>query len=122
MSRRSREELLSFRASGAMWAIPIADVLEILDAPPLIRLPLLPDSAPGIIGVRGSAVPAVDIGRVAGSAHVTGRSAILAGRGRRLIALLVDSIDDIVDGEATDAKRLDLASLLDSLDAEGRAG
>jgi hypothetical protein len=75
----------------------------------LIRLPLLPDSAPGIIGVRGSAVPAIDVGRLAGEPHVTGRSAILAGRGKRRIALLVDSVDDTVEAETTEATLLDLA-------------
>jgi len=115
----SQREMLSFRASGSMWAIPVSDVLEILDSPPLIRLPLLPDSAPGIIGVRGSAIPAVDVGRLAGDARVTGRSAILAERGHRRIALLIDSVDDIVDGETEGATVLDLTTLLDMLDAQG---
>jgi chemotaxis signal transduction protein len=115
----SRAELLSFRASGSRWLIPVADVVEILESPPLIRLPLLPDTVPGIIDVRGRAIPAVDVGRLAGKAFVTGRSAILAEHGPRRIALLVDSVDDIVDTGTADATLLDLAALLASLDAEG---
>ena len=111
-------EMLSFRASGSTWAIPVSDVLEILQSPPLIRLPLLPDSAPGVIGVRGSAVPAVDVGRLAGDVQATGRTAILAARGARRIALLVDSVDDIVEGEAPGATLLDVGSLLASFDAQ----
>jgi chemotaxis signal transduction protein len=110
--------MLSFRASGSTWAIPVTDVLEILQSPPLIRLPLLPESAPGIIGVRGSAVPAIDVGRLAGDAGVTRRPAILVGRGGRRIALLVDSVDDIVEGEPEDATLLDLDELLESLQAQ----
>lgn len=115
----SRGKMLSFRASGAMWVIPIADVLEILEAPPLIRLPLLPDSAPGIIALRGSAVPAIDVGRTDGSAHGSGRPAIVAGRGPRLLALLVDSVEDIVEEDAPGATEVDFESLLDTIDLEG---
>ena len=116
----NRTELLSFRASGALWAIPIAEVLEILESPPLIRLPLLPDSAPGIIGVRGSAIPAFDVGRIIGDGHASGRSAIIAAIDHRRIALMVDTIEDIVDEAETDATMIDVATLVATLNAEGR--
>ena len=118
------QELLPFRASGSSWAIPLSDVLEILESPPLIRLPLLPESTPGIIDVRGRAVPAIDLRGTtsgAGSSQVeNGRAAILAERGVRRIALLVDSVDDIGEVMPVETNVIDLGSLFATLDAEGR--
>lgn len=107
-------EMLAFRASGSSWAIPLADVLEILESSLVVRLPLLPPSAPGIIAVRGSAVPAIDIAPgAAPPPRTTRRTAILAGRGARRIALLVDAIDDIVTGVPPEATPIDVAALLE---------
>jgi chemotaxis signal transduction protein len=105
--------MLAFRASGSSWAIPLADVIEILDSSLVVRLPLLPPSAPGIIDVRGCAVPAVDIAPGADAPHTMRRTAILTGRGERRIALLVDAIDDIVFGVPPDSTPIDVALLLE---------
>ena len=106
----SRNELLAFRAAGSEWVMPVADVEEILESPRVIRLPLLSGEIPGIVDVRGAAVPAVAMSGLDPAAR---RSAILTRTGSRRVALLVDLVDGIVDAPPPNASEIDVAALFE---------
>lgn len=52
---------LTFRLAEEMFSINVFQVREILDWSPITKVPQLPDFMRGIINVRGSVVPVVDM-------------------------------------------------------------
>ncbi len=55
-------EFLSFDLANELYAIPVAKVREILGgAPRLTRIPNAPPCLKGLIGLRGSIIPIVDV-------------------------------------------------------------
>jgi purine-binding chemotaxis protein CheW len=58
--------LLRFRVGAAELAVPASFVEEIVDRGPLTAVPGVPAHIPGILGVRGEAVPILDLHRFLG--------------------------------------------------------
>lgn len=56
-------ELLSFLLGGEEFAVPIADVREVLKVVQLTSVPNTPDYIPGIISHRGTMLPILDLRR-----------------------------------------------------------
>lgn len=54
-------QYLSFVLNGESYAIPIAHVREILAVPRITRIPRMPDFMRGVINLRGSVVPILDL-------------------------------------------------------------
>jgi len=54
-------QYLTFRLENEMFAIHVAQTREILDLPPITKIPQTPDFMRGVINVRGSAVPVADL-------------------------------------------------------------
>jgi chemotaxis protein methyltransferase CheR len=61
--QESANTFLTFDLAGQTLGIPVRSVREILDMQPLCRLPGGAIEAAGVIDVRGSSVPVVDLGR-----------------------------------------------------------
>lgn len=51
---------LSFRLAEEVFAINVAKVLEILEVPPITKVPRSPDYMRGVINLRGNVLPVVD--------------------------------------------------------------
>ena len=54
-------QYLTFRLENEMFAIHVAQAREILDLPPITKIPQTPDFMRGVINLRGSAVPVADL-------------------------------------------------------------
>lgn len=54
---------LTFRLGDELFAIDVACVREVLDLVPITRVPTTPPYMRGVVNVRGSAVPVVDLRR-----------------------------------------------------------
>ncbi len=54
-------QYLTFQSAGAEYAIGILQVKEILSYTGATRVPMAPDVIRGLINIRGSAVPVVDL-------------------------------------------------------------
>jgi len=79
---------LTFRLEGELFAVEVAQVREVLDLVNITKVPRAPEYLRGMINVRGSVVPVVDL-------HVKfGMPAAQTTRDSRIIVLEVD-----VDGE-----------------------
>lgn len=89
-------ELLTFRAAGSTLGVPMDDVQEILDSWTLTPLPLLPEGFRGVANLRGKPVPVADL--TAGSEAPRRAMVVL----RSSIALLVDTIENVVETESLD--------------------
>lgn len=61
------ERYLTFTVAKELFAIPITSVREILDMAEITRIPQMPQAMRGVVNVRGTAVPVVDLGLRFGS-------------------------------------------------------
>ncbi len=55
------KQYLSFKLGDEVFAVDVAQVREILELAPITRMPKTPDFMRGVINVRGSVVPVVDM-------------------------------------------------------------
>jgi purine-binding chemotaxis protein CheW len=96
-------QYLTFSLGEEVFAMNIANVREIIQYGPMTTVPLMPDFVRGMINLRGSVVPVVDLharfGR--GPAHIGKRScnvifdAMRAGE-RVELGLLVDAVSAVI--------------------------
>ena len=54
-------QYLTFRLEKEMFAIHVAQAREILDLSPITKVPQIPDFMRGVIDLRGSALPVIDL-------------------------------------------------------------
>ena len=92
-------QLLTFEIWHERFGIPLTDVREIVRAVSIVRLPKAPPVVEGIINVRGSVVPTLDIRArfnlppkvLEPSDHL-----VIAFAKRRVVAIRVDRVTDLV--------------------------
>jgi purine-binding chemotaxis protein CheW len=84
-----RLELACFELEGARYAVDVAQVREISRCPPLVPLPHAPPLIEGVVDLRGTVLPILDLGRALGLAPV-------ADPARARLAVL--HADDLVFG------------------------
>lgn len=99
-------QLLSLASAGERLTVPIAQVREILEVGRLTPLPQTPDFVHGVMNLRGSVVPVIDLSARCGHGRtvLARRSAIVVVEtapsepSERLIAgLLVDAVYEVLD-------------------------
>lgn len=84
------ERVLTFALDGEMFAIDAQAVREILEVPPITRVPGAPAFANGLINVRGAIVPLTDLAVAFGMARA------IHGEDTRVIVIEAE-----VEGEPT---------------------
>lgn len=103
-SCESVSQYLTFLAGEERFAIGILDVKELIEVSNMTRVPMTPAFIRGVINLRGSVVPVVDLasrlGR--GTSVLTKRSCIVlvevaVGDERQTIGMLVDEVNEIVE-------------------------
>lgn len=52
----SDDRMLAFELAGALYALPIADVAEVTEVPPVATVPLLPRRVGGVVNHHGDAL------------------------------------------------------------------
>jgi purine-binding chemotaxis protein CheW len=60
------QDVVTFAADGALYAVPVGRVQEILDLRPTAAMPNAPAHLLGIIDLRGANIPVVDLRRLLG--------------------------------------------------------
>ncbi len=60
-NRSMLNQYITFRLDSEMFAIDVSQVREILDVTAITKIPRAPDFMRGVINVRGSVVPVVDL-------------------------------------------------------------
>jgi purine-binding chemotaxis protein CheW len=100
---------LTVTFAGDTYAMPLARVREIIEYAAPSRVPAMPDCVRGVISLRGSVVPVIDLARKLGVGEIvaTKRTCItmidVFAEGEPLaLGVLSDSVDDIVDLADTD--------------------
>jgi purine-binding chemotaxis protein CheW len=104
-----RGKYLTFRLGNELYGIEILRVQEIIGLAPITRVPRLPDYVAGVINLRGTILPVLDLRiRFGVSAEPnTDRTCIIvleweAGLTRVVAGILVDSLPEVIELEAGD--------------------
>jgi purine-binding chemotaxis protein CheW len=102
---------LSFAVAGTTFGIPVLRVKEILQYESETRVPGTPGSVRGVINVRGSVVPVVDLGVKFGKPEVvpTPRTCVLVVEattkdGQLVFGVIADRVNEVVDLAAIDVE------------------
>ncbi|MBE7440341.1 MAG: purine-binding chemotaxis protein CheW [Spirochaetales bacterium] len=54
-------EYLTFQAGSETWALPLRSIREIIQPPPITRIPFTSPALPGVINLRGQLLPVLDL-------------------------------------------------------------
>jgi purine-binding chemotaxis protein CheW len=101
-----KAQYLTFIVADAKYAIAVLRVREVIEPAPITRVPATPPSVRGVINLRGSVVPVVDLGLRFDRAErpITKRTCIVlvevAAVGESdatVMGILVDSVERVVD-------------------------
>jgi purine-binding chemotaxis protein CheW len=88
-----RIEILVFEIGGRRYGLPANEVRELLRAVTIVGLPLAPAFVEGVINLRGSVVPVVDIRarlRLPAKAPEPADYLLVVGMGERPVAVRID--------------------------------
>lgn len=102
-------QYLTFHLSGEPYAVDILHVREIIEYGAITPIPMMPDFIAGVINLRGSVVPVVDLNRRFGSsrANITKRTSIIVIELRKEegcidIGVVVDIVNDVLEIRQSD--------------------
>lgn len=107
-----QSQYLTFMLGGEMFAMPILNVKEIIEYGSLTTVPMMPDFVRGVINLRGSVVPVVDLalrfGRKAGA--ITKRTCIViveseAEGEMQDVGVVVDSVSAVLEISRADVEQ-----------------
>lgn len=59
--RAESQDYLTIALDEDIFALPVANVREVLDPPPMTLVPFAPAHAPGLVNVRGNVMPLLDL-------------------------------------------------------------
>jgi purine-binding chemotaxis protein CheW len=102
-------QYLTFQLSGETYAIDILHVREIIEYGSITPIPMMPDFIAGVINLRGSVVPVVDLNCRFGEprAQITKRTSIIVIELRKDdfqldIGVVVDLVNDVLEIRKSD--------------------
>lgn len=96
-------QLLLFRCGGQVLAVDSGAVREILAAGQATRIPGAPPAIRGLVNVRGTLVPVVDMAEAVGLGQSNGTAGtlVIVERHAKPVALAVDEVLDLVTVQAS---------------------
>ena len=97
-------QYLTFKLGNEVFATDVAKVREVLDLTPITAIPRTPDFMAGVINLRGSVVPVVDLRQCFGMTKTeTTRNTcivvveVLLDSESIVIGALADSVEEVID-------------------------
>lgn len=105
-ARPTGPQMLLLRLGRDEFALPVGCVREVIETPPVTKVPLAPAAVAGVAAVRGEIVPVVDLGiRLRGRATVGApRLVTVEGEGvAGRVGLLADDVVGITQVASEDA-------------------
>lgn len=98
------QQYLTFSLAGEEYAVAVLDVREILEHAPLTRVPGTPTFVRGVLNLRGSVVPVLDLATKFGLGErpITRRTCIVivqlsSDRDAPTLGVLADSVSQVVE-------------------------
>ncbi len=104
-ARENRVTLGCFEVGGAVYAIDVAQLREVVRWQPVTPMPRAPELLEGVLDLRGAVLPVVDLGRVLSGAPVVptpdARIAVVEVDGL-VLGLAVDAAIEVLSADASD--------------------
>ena len=98
------QQYLTFQLTGEMYAVGILNVKEIIEYGSLTEIPMMPAFIRGVINLRGSVVPVIDLAaRFGGRATETSRRTciviieLVTDDERHDIGIVVDAVSEVLE-------------------------
>lgn len=98
------QQYLTFMLSSEMFAVAILNVKEIIEYGAITEIPMLPGFIRGVINLRGSVVPVIDLScRFGGTATVVARRTCIIiiemteGDIKQDIGVMVDAVSEVLE-------------------------
>ena len=108
-SEDNSSQYLTFAVGGEMFAVGILNVKEIIEFGHITEIPMMPAFIRGVINLRGSVVPVIDLSSRFGSKSTeVGRRTciviveVLAAEGRHDIGVIVDAVSEVLEIPASE--------------------
>ena len=102
-------QYLTFQLSGEMYAVGILNVKEIIEYGQLTEIPMMPAFIRGVINLRGSVVPVIDLAaRFGGHQTETSRRTCIviieltSGDEHHDIGVVVDAVSEVLEVSSAD--------------------
>ncbi len=89
---------LVFTIDGQDYAIEIRFVIEIVEIMPITSVPFLPDCMKGIINLRGTIIPIMDVRRRFGleeQEYTENTCIVVVNHGNLALGMIVDSVQEV---------------------------
>jgi len=112
LSEEGQSQYLTFLLGGEMFAIPILNIKEIIEYGSLTTVPMMPEFIRGVINLRGSVVPVVDLAVRFGrkTTEVTRRTCIviieIESEGEKQdVGVVVDTVNEVLEIPQTEIEK-----------------
>jgi purine-binding chemotaxis protein CheW len=103
-SQAAASQYLTFTLAEEQYAVTVSRVREVLEVPSLTKVPGMPAYMRGVINIRGSVVPVVDLRLkfdMQEAEHTVDTSIIVmdiqAGSSQVVVGCLADSVQEVID-------------------------
>ncbi len=97
-------QALTFTLQGHVLAIPIDSVKELIELPEMTPVPMMPAFLRGVMNLRGSVIPVIDLARRFGLARTEAgrRSCVVifelgSGKSRSTLGVMVDVVHEVLE-------------------------
>lgn len=107
-----QSQYLTFLLGGEMFAIPILNIKEIIEYGSLTTVPMMPEFIRGVINLRGSVVPVVDLAVRFGrkTTPVTKRTCIViieieSDGDKQDVGVVVDTVNEVLEIPRTEVEQ-----------------
>ncbi|MFO7311277.1 MAG: chemotaxis protein CheW [Bacillota bacterium] len=94
-----QKQLVVFRLAGELYGVDIHQVREIIRVPEITRVPRTPDFVEGVINLRGSVIPVLDLrkrfGMPPGAADAD-RRIVVVEMGEQTLGVIVDAVSEVL--------------------------
>ncbi len=95
-------QVLTFAMQGDTFAVPIESVKELIGLPEMTAIPTMPDFLCGVMNLRGSVIPVIDLSRRFGLARIKPgwRTCVVifelnGSEGRQTLGTMVDAVHEV---------------------------
>ncbi|MDD5298585.1 MAG: chemotaxis protein CheW [Rhodocyclaceae bacterium] len=103
------QQYLTFQLGGEMFAVGILNVKEIIEYGAVTEIPMVPRFIRGVINLRGSVVPVIDLSaRFGGGATQVGRRTCIVivelpeNEDQQVIGVVVDAVSEVLEIPGSD--------------------
>jgi len=112
VNEEGQSQFLTFLLAGEMFAIPILNIKEIIEYGALTTVPMMPPFIRGVINLRGSVVPVIDLAARFGrkSTAITRRTCIViieieSDDAKQDVGVMVDAVNEVLEIPQTEIEQ-----------------